>query len=232
MDEPQASKELSGVWVVYDPVDDDIAIAYCGPGAEEMCHEHINCALQDDDLKDLRPDIAKWVVRGPLSLTEVKQQSAASAHEPEVIPDATRKLGEVSAAYLVLRLALQQITAHRLRGRKTQSALIAEDALAKTATAVAVMQSGADDVRDAARYRWLRRHVAPSVLERITSTPKSLIADKRPEALDAEVDLRIAGKTGAGVGPVPAKPAEQPYCRKCGGAHWVGAHDTKSSQGE
>lgn len=44
----------------------------------------------------------------------------------------TANLGQVSSAYIVLQLALLQIRMHRLRGRKTQAALLAEDALAKT----------------------------------------------------------------------------------------------------
>jgi ribA/ribD-fused uncharacterized protein len=58
------SKELANVWAVYDPYENDIVIAFVGDHAEELCHEHINCALDDNDLLE---SAGKWVVRGPLS---------------------------------------------------------------------------------------------------------------------------------------------------------------------
>lgn len=87
-----------------------------------------------------------------------------------------------------------------------------------TEAALKYLETIAALTRDAERYRWLRGHVAPSALERITSTPQSLIADKRPEALDAEIDLRIAGKIGPGVGPTPRLHPTQAECAKLAAA--------------
>jgi hypothetical protein len=53
------SAEPESIWVVYDPLDDDIPAAYCGALAEELCHEHINEAIADGDIENAE----KWIVR-------------------------------------------------------------------------------------------------------------------------------------------------------------------------
>lgn len=68
---------------------------------------------------------------GAVPLVEAAQDRALEVHR------LTSNLGQVSSAYVVLRLALLKITPHRLRGRKTQAALIAEEALEKTANVAA-----------------------------------------------------------------------------------------------
>lgn len=65
--------------------------------------------------------------------SQLKAQNGDEAKAAE-IERLTRNLGEVSAAYVLQRLALFKIQKHRLRGRKTQAALIAEDVLEKTTT--------------------------------------------------------------------------------------------------
>lgn len=55
----QCTKAPAVVWVVYDPVDNDIPIAFVGPHAEDSCHEHINEAIADGDIENAE----KWVVR-------------------------------------------------------------------------------------------------------------------------------------------------------------------------
>lgn len=88
----------------------------------------------------------------------VERRADAEPHrspEPEVIPDATRKLGELASARILLRTALSQITVQRLRGRKTSAGLIAEDALEKTASAghLAMALGSAPPSADLERYK-------------------------------------------------------------------------------
>lgn len=45
--------------------------------------------------------------------------------------------------------------------------------------------------RDGERYRWLRGHIAPSILSRLMGERKSLLSDQRPEALDKWLDTRL-----------------------------------------
>lgn len=44
---------------------------------------------------------------------------------------------------------------------------------------------------DGERYRWLRGHIAPSILSRLMGERKSLLSDQRPEALDKWLDTRL-----------------------------------------
>lgn len=43
------------------------------------------------------------------------------------------------------------------------------------------------EAQDAARYRWLRSHIAPTIIKRINAEQ----IDQRPEALDAVIDCRM-----------------------------------------
>lgn len=130
----------------------------------------------DGDYTELPVELAfeAWLARAHVS----------SSQPPEVIPDATRKLGELAAAHIVLRTALSQITVQRLRGRKTSAGQIAESALEKTASAghLAVALGTAPLSGDLERYQQalyrangflIQQGLEPVKLEYSTATKES-----------------------------------------------------------
>lgn len=67
---------------------------------------------------------------------------------------------------------------------------------ATTGAVTQATQPPGADATDAARYRWLRKLIAPSILARIYSRPVEQIQDQRPEALDAVIDYRLSETKG------------------------------------
>ena len=80
-----------------------------------------------------------------------------TAHEPSAIPDATRKLGELATAHLVMRLALQKIISDGDFTAPEGMQRIAREALDSTASADALRASQPPSADEKREWDFVRR---------------------------------------------------------------------------
>lgn len=113
--------------------------------AAELAHRDIEIErLQRENIalrnlaENLRPGPISEALLG--SMAEEYRQAGLSP-EPEAIPDATRKLGELASAHIIMRLALQKIISDGDFTAPEGMKRIARSALDTTATAAALSGS-------------------------------------------------------------------------------------------